>query len=788
MPINLESLNAMQDNMRVFLNNDGTFQKASFFSRKETVDQNKQNIVDTLKQTIASDPKYFGVQKHLEGMIDGLMTSKLSAKGITAGQIRDILAYADSLSTPKERQNSFMSHAIGTALSLHAAQEGNSQSELPKELADSSKQIKDSYSNALHDMLKGIFKATANLREVNLENVVRQFDEKAVLIKSTLDALDMPGDLADTFFAKSIEKNYTREQLETLGAYFKEINNNPQLNATHRSLLFDIVTTDNGPLERDKFDTAVLAKENNFVYGKVKDSAEFNAHIESSLSVMGFGKSDMAAVKEQIAKSVSDDVYKLVFSGTKATPDMINEIADNKLAAYNSSVQEVKAYAGENALLEKIGMRTIADLAEIPKNGYLTALHTASEAINPAFIKEICNSASLDRFDTATGNLAKAVYDSSSHMDQAVMPNEPGMMKPNLTVHILGECLNTLSAAERQNLFDRLSSDEVTNLFSMYANDVKNADSIYIAQTLSFIRDQIAYMDNRERTAFPHQECDYGKLTCSLRNRNSLDSILSGNLPRNLLNDINPAQYQDRFNRITQAMFQVNFLAEMQKMAGINMATTIFQRDISRDLTVTLPDGTRLENNFETAKNQLASYVSHGRVNTFAELNSAENRTAQILMACLSQETEKIVNMGASMAFNGEKNEPAFITMENREANRGLPGGGRAFSVIEDGSGGFEIQYQCTRSINFFQENRAKAVPVMLGANSREHYELNVHITGDEIRRLQTVDFGRMGDISQNPAADDFLDWHAHFDLGEYNMQNVSITGGFNIYGVQEQQ
>ena len=76
----------------------------------------------------------------------------------------------------------------------------------------------------------------------------------------------------------------------------------------------------------------------------------------------------------------------------------------------------------------------------------------------------------------------------------------------------------------------------------------------------------------------------------------------------------------------------------------------------------------------------------------------------------------------------------------------------------------------------------------MLGADSREHYELNVHITGDEIRRLQTVDFGRMGDISQNPAADDFLDWHAHFDLGEYNMQNVSITGGFNIYGVQEQQ
>lgn len=92
MPINLQSLNVMQDTARVMLNNDGTFQKASFFSGKSTIDQNKQNIVDSLKQTIASDPKYFGVQKHLEGMIDGMMSSKLSAKGITAGQIKDILA------------------------------------------------------------------------------------------------------------------------------------------------------------------------------------------------------------------------------------------------------------------------------------------------------------------------------------------------------------------------------------------------------------------------------------------------------------------------------------------------------------------------------------------------------------------------------------------------------------------------------------------------------------------------------------------------------------------------
>lgn len=71
---------------------------------------------------------------------------------------------------------------------------------------------------------------------------------------------------------------------------------------------------------------------------------------------------------------------------------------------------------------------------------------------------------------------------------------------------------------------------------------------------------------------------------------------------------------------------------------------------------------------------------------------------------------------------------------------------------------------------------------------SEEHYELNIHIPGDEIRRLQTVDFGRLAELPGNVSIDDLIDWQTHFNLGDCNLQNVSITGGFNIYGVQEQE
>lgn len=804
MPINLQSLNVMQDTARVTLNNDGTFQKASFFSGKSTIDQNKQNIVDSLKQTIASDPKYFGVQKHLEGMIDGMMSSKLSAKGITAGQIKDILAYADSLSTPAERKKSFMSGVMHTAVVLHQNQDKSAKFGLPTSLADSSKQIKDAYSNAFHNTFKNIFAKTEDLRNVNIENTIRQFDENATLIKSTFNELDLPSDLEDTFFANTVGKNYSKEQLEITGAYYKEISNNPQLNASQKNILYDMVAADNGPFEKDRFTLVVLIRENMFVHDEVIHTAEFNTHIKNELSAMGFSENSIEYMKNQVTDAVANDVRKLVSykmdaspeelrelvaGSIKASPKTIYDLAKRELDNYRAAIQEVKDYANGNAALEKIGMKTISNVKGIPKAGYLTALHRASQDLNPVFkqLTTNMNAVSLDRFDTVITQLSKAIND--YEVNQELLP-ELGMMKANLVDHILGESVNSLSADERKDLFDRLSSPAGENLFYMHKSDYQNADSLFVAQNLSLLREQIALIDNLEVKPFsnnPEQECDYTKLSCSMRDKHSLDSVLSGDLPKDiLLEGLSKENYKSRFEGTAQSMFQINFLGEMQKLQGISAGEITFEKDIKRGLLVTLPNGIKLENDFETAKNQLASYLSHGQVENYADLNPAQTRTAQILMICLSQETEKIANMGAPLAFNSEQDAQAFITMENREANQGLPGGGRSFQLVEDGSGGFEIQYECTRSINYFQANRANSEAVSLAPDSKEHYELNIHIPGDELERLQTVDFSGLTDLPKIPKLSDLMNWHTNFDFGACNMQNVTITGGFWINGIAE--
>lgn len=801
MPINLNSLNTMQDTARVTLNNDGTFQKASFFSRKSTIDQNKQNIVNSLKQTIASDPKYFGVQKHLEGMIDGLMTSKLSSRGITAGQIKDILAYADSLSTPEEQKKSFMSGATHTAVVLHQNQDRSAKFGLPTSLAGSSNEIKDAYSNAFHNTFKNIFANTEDLRSVNIENTIRQFDDNASLIKSTFGELDLPSSLEDTFFANTIGKNYSKEQLETTGAYYKEISNNPQLNSSQKSILYDMVTTDNGPFDKNTFTLVVLMRENMFVHDEVNHSAEFNTHIKNELPAMGFPEDSIEYIKNQVADAVTNDVRKLVpykkdatpeelrefvAKSIKADPETIYDLANKELDNYRAAIQEIKDYANGNAALEKIGTKTISNVKGVPKAGYLSALHRASQELNPVFKQLTANikAVSLDRFDTVITQLSKAIND--YEINKELLP-ELGMMKANLVDHILGESVNSLSADERKDLFDRLSSPAGENLFYMYKSDYQNADSLFVAQNLSFLREQIALIDNLEVKPFsndPEQKCDYTKLSCSMQAKHSLDNVLSGDLPKDiLLEGLSKENYRSRFEGTAQSMFQISFLGEMQKLQGISTGEITFEKDIKRGLQVTLPNGVKLDNDFETAKNQLASYISHGQVQTYAELSPAETRTAQILMICLSQETEKIVNMGAPLAFNSEQDAQAFLTMENRDANQELPGGGRAFNVVEDGSGGFEIQYECTRSINYFQANRANSTPIHLAPDSKEHYELNIHIPGDELKRLQAVDFRELPEFPKIPKVSDLMNWKTNFDVGAFNIQNVTITGGFWING-----
>lgn len=872
MPINFNSLNTLQDTARVTLNNDCDFQKASFFSRQKTIDQNKQNIVNTLKQTIASDPKYFGVQNHLEGMIDGLLTSKLTKRGITAGQIKDILAYAESLSTPAEQKKSFMAGAMHTAFVMHQNQNSSAKFGLPTSLEDSSNKIKDSYSNAFHDMLKNTFDTAPDLRNVNMENKIREFDENSALIKSTFNELDLPGDFEDTFFANTVGKNYSKEQLETTGAYDKEINSNsqldesqknilhevaatktgplsreqldsvmgmpsdlknafltntagknyskedidtligyykeitdnPKLDASQKKMLYEIVAAKGAPLDRAGFNTAVLAKENNFLFNETSSADKFTAHLQTELSAMGFEQKDVDFIQKQITKAVGNtDVYNLVFKNIKATPEMIEGFADNRLAEFRAAVQEIKDYAGGDAKLQKIGMRTIADLGEVPKAGYLKALHEASgsEKINPAFIKELANNISVDRFDSVLTSFAAAINASSKEIKEDLLP-ELGSMKPNLVNHMVGECLNSLSADERHNLFDRLSTPQMANLLAMYNEDSLNGDSVFIGQTLAFMRDQIGYMDNLEITPLPQKDCDYTLLPCSIRDKRSLGHVISGNLPKNLAEGMTTENYKNRLEGTFQSMLQINFLSEMQKMMGLATGETTFDKDIVRGLDITMPDGKKLEAKIpdyinaaelkpeqvraaqiQGAKDQLASYISHGQTDKFAELTPAQTRTAQILMACLSQETEKIINMGGPLAFNSKEDMQAFMTMENREANQGLPGGGRTFRLVEDGSGGFEIQYECTRAINYFGGIGFDPI-TNLSSESKEHYELNIHIPGAEIERMQTVDFSGVTNLPKSPKISDLMNWQTNFDYGACNMQNVTITGGFWVNGI----
>ena len=88
-------------------------------------------------------------------------------------------------------------------------------------------------------------------------------------------------------------------------------------------------------------------------------------------------------------------------------------------------------------------------------------------------------------------------------------------------------------------------------------------------------------------------------------------------------------------------------MSDCKKFAEGNVEGTYFFRDIKRKLDIRLPGDVKLSEDFETARNQIAAFVSKGARTTYGELSGAEKGKAHIVMALLSQETAKA-------AFDGQ--------------------------------------------------------------------------------------------------------------------------------------
>ena len=194
-----------------------------------------------------------------------------------------------------------------------------------------------------------------------------------------------------------------------------------------------------------------------------------------------------------------------------------------------------------------------------------------------------------------------------------------------------------------------------------------------------------------------------------------------------------------------KAMMNWNICGEMKKI--VTGKECQFKADIYRGTNVTLTNGKnsfKLTMKFETARDELAQFVTGDANATYEGLTKAEDKNkVHLLMALVSQETEKAAQMGSEIAIEPRESDQAFGEWFKHD------GQSRSYTVEMRHDGGIALHYVMDNEITDIKDNTTNDGlndEISVGAGSRWKCTLDYTLKGDEFNRLAKLDFSKFDD------------------------------------------
>ena len=196
-------------------------------------------------------------------------------------------------------------------------------------------------------------------------------------------------------------------------------------------------------------------------------------------------------------------------------------------------------------------------------------------------------------------------------------------------------------------------------------------------------------------------------------------------------------------NNIILSRLNGSICEECKALAGPDIESTQFVKDLNRNETVKLPGNQMLDNHsLDGARDQLASFVTNGAKTTYASLGDVEKGKVRVLMAILNQKT--VINVLLS-------GEPLALDPRGRDSMIQYAVAGKrrwefAVAFKQDGT----LSVTCKSVI----DNLANMS--INGENGEEEYyaedidpatkietAFNVEISADEFNRLASLDYSK---------------------------------------------
>jgi len=187
------------------------------------------------------------------------------------------------------------------------------------------------------------------------------------------------------------------------------------------------------------------------------------------------------------------------------------------------------------------------------------------------------------------------------------------------------------------------------------------------------------------------------------------------------------------------AMMNINICGEMNKIALGQDSQ--FKKDVYRSGPIHLKNGDieiKLDKNFETARNQLAQFVTGDAKSTYDKLEPEGKNKVHLMMAMISQETEKAAEMGSAIALDPREAEQAVSVSGKYESNR-------TYQITKLADGGITFHYTMEKAISDITTDDLDDY-VDLGAGSSFNYEMDYTLHGDEFNRLAELDYTKYND------------------------------------------
>lgn len=198
--------------------------------------------------------------------------------------------------------------------------------------------------------------------------------------------------------------------------------------------------------------------------------------------------------------------------------------------------------------------------------------------------------------------------------------------------------------------------------------------------------------------------------------------------------------------------------SECKKCMAGDFQNTVFARDVVHDLNVTFPDGTKMSNDFETARDQIAEFVSGGAATKYDDLDATGKGKANIVMALLSQESVQSAYESHARMLDPKNNTPQYDTVSNPATEK------KAFNISFKPDGRLCIKFtgekqlqQMNARVPTGRENgrtvfSSKQIDMNPGSTIGASFILT--IKADEFERMAKLDYSKFNDTEARKIID----------------------------------